>query len=71
MFSLHIFYDLEGDEIYAYRDEEIEELSGSRIVGAGCSFPDWIRDVELEFATEEDMNAAKVRLQEAGFRFIR
>jgi len=69
-YELSVYYDLQKDEnSFVFRDDEIEELAGSKIVSAGCGMACYVRDVQLRFANEVDLERAKSELREAGFRF--
>jgi len=70
MFRLDVFYDLDFQDGLVWRDEEIEEVAGAKIVGAGCGMGCGVRDCELHFPTEEAMETAKFELREAGFRLL-
>ncbi len=70
-YRLSVYYDLTTDQNNElnWRDDEIEELSGGKIVGSGAGCD--VRDCDVRFETIKQLQAAKVELQAAGFRFIR
>ena len=68
MHSLTVYYDL--DDSLEFREDEIEEISGGTIAGGGTMLNCMVRDCEIQFDTEAELDAAKVELQQAGFRFV-
>jgi len=70
MFSLSVYYDMADNEETKEKDAMAEEAAGRKRSGSGCYLPTMTRDIEFKFHTEQEMEAAKAKLLEAGFRLV-
>ncbi len=69
-YVLDVYYDCDDAEDMPAQDSRADEAAGRAHVGGGFNLATNVRDREYRFETEADMNAAKERLHDAGFRFF-
>jgi len=75
MYALTVFYDRDTKETFAKelgrKDAAADKAAGRTSTSSGYAHGTHCRDLEYRFDTQAELEAAKVRLYDAGFRFVR
>ena len=75
MYALAVFYDRDTKQPFvkelARQDAAADMAAGRTSTRSDYNHGTHCRDLEYRFDTQADLEAAKVRLYDAGFRFVR
>jgi hypothetical protein len=73
MYTVTVFYDHDATQSFmkdlARQDAAADKAAGRRSIVSGYDHQTRCRDLEYRFGTPAELEAAKVRLYDAGFRF--
>lgn len=67
VWDFSVYYDVDDEHDYNWRDGEADEIAGHHSDGGGCGGGS--RDLQYVFESEEAAKAAYERFQGTGFRF--
>ena len=74
MYVLDVFYDRDEKESlqdqFVSMDADADEAAGRINVASGYDHGKRSRDLEYRFGSETELESAKVRLRDAGFRLV-
>jgi hypothetical protein len=75
MYALVVYYDRDTKQPFvaelARKDAAADKAAGRTSARSGYHHGTHCRDLEYRFDNQADLEAAKVRLYDAGFRFVR